>query len=254
MKKYTLKRYRYTPAYILIDNVLRRLFETSIELFTVPKLDASFSHLPFSGRHAMQKLLREFKFNSILDIGSGQGLHAALLKDHNKQVSTIDYGASEYFKEASGAAFDSSNSIIADFNEHEFTCQYDAIWCSHVLEHQPNPNIFLRKIYSLLPDEGILAITVPPARKIITGGHLSNWSAGLLLYNLVLAGFDCKNASILKYDYNISIIVQKKQAICEDLGYDYGDIKKIKRFLPDLAFFSTGDDVSFNGNIFKVNW
>jgi len=99
MKKYNLKRYRYTPAYILIDNVLRRLFETSIELFTVPKLDASFSHLPFSG-HAMQKLLREFKFNSILDIGSGQGLHATLLKDHNKQVSTIDYGASEYFKEA----------------------------------------------------------------------------------------------------------------------------------------------------------
>jgi len=105
-----------------------------------------------------------------------------------------------------------------------------------------------------LPDEGILAITVPPARKIISGGHLSNWSAGLLLYNLVLAGFDCKNASILKYGYNVSIIVQKKQAICDDLVYDYGDIMKIKRFLPDVAFFSTGDDVSFNGNIFKVNW
>ena len=68
MKKDTLSRYRFTPAYLLIDNVLRRLFEIPIELFTVPKLDASFSNLPFSS-HAMQKLLREFKFNSILDIG-----------------------------------------------------------------------------------------------------------------------------------------------------------------------------------------
>ena len=123
-----------------------------------------------------------------------------------------------------------------------------------MLEHQPNPNIFLTKIFSLLRDGGVLAITVPPARNTMSGGHLTNWNAGLLLYNLVLAGFDCSGASILKYGYNISLIVQKSPAVYPPLSYDSGDLRKIKNCLPRLKFFATENDDPFNGNIFKVNW
>ena len=89
----------------------------------------------------------------------------------------------------------------------------------------------------MLHEGGILAITVPPTRNTIVGGHVSNWNAGLLLYHLVLAGFNCKNANILKYYYNISIIVKKNtinSVNLESLSFDTGDTRKIKPFLPNF--------------------
>ena len=252
MKKYTLNRYRRTPIYILLGKAIRKVYESIIELMTVPKLYDPFRKLPFSG-HAMQKLLKDYEFTSVLDIGSGEGVHADILQSHNKIVTTIDYGDSIYFERADIAGT-ARSTIIADFNEYNFTSKYDAVWCSHVLEHQPNPNIFLIKIYSLLKEGGVLAITVPPSRNTMSGGHLSNWNAGLLLYNLVLAGFDCSEASILKYGYNISLIVEKSPAVFPPLSYDSGDLRKIKKCLPDVRFFSSENDDPFNGNIFKINW
>ncbi len=253
MKKYTLNRYRRTPVYILLGKTIRKIYESLIELITVPKLQEPFRHLPFSGQ-AMQKLLQDYEFTSVLDIGSGEGVHANILRDHNKDVTTIDYGDSIYFERAEDTSEIARNTIIADFNEYNFISKYDAVWCSHVLEHQANANIFLTKIYNLLSDGGVLAITVPPARNTMSGGHLTNWNAGLLLYNLVLAGFDCREASILKYGYNISLIVEKIPAAYPPLSYDSGDLRKIKKCLPDLNFFATENDDPFNGNIFKINW
>ena len=40
------------------------------------------------------------------------------------------------------------NSDLKALNDYKFDCQYDAVWCSHVLEHQPNPNIFLKGVNS----------------------------------------------------------------------------------------------------------
>ena len=138
------------------------------------------------------------------------------------------------------------------FNDKEF----DYVICSHVLEHQLNVNSFLKKLYSLIENDGFLAITVPPARSTIVGGHLTNWNAGLLLYNLVLAGFDCSNAKILAYGYNISIIVQKKRkvSVIPSLGYDVGDIRLIKPFLPQLKYFSSELDDPFFGYILIHDW
>ena len=85
MRKYTLNRYGTTPKYILAGKSARKIYESVIEFFTVPKLHESFRHLPFSGQ-AMQKLLQDYEFTSVLDIGSGEGLHANILKNH-KQIN-----------------------------------------------------------------------------------------------------------------------------------------------------------------------
>ena len=61
---------------------------------------------------------------------------------------------------------------------------------SHVLEHQFDPQRFLRKIYECLNPDGVLALTVPPRKDEIVGGHVSLWNGGLLLYHLVLAHLD----------------------------------------------------------------
>ena len=78
------------------------------------------------------------------------------------------------------------------------------------MEHQINVNSFLEKIRKDLKEDGFLCITVPPAKHKMVGGHVTIWNPLLLIYNVVLAGFDCKNVAVKKYDYNISLFLRKK--------------------------------------------
>lgn len=201
---------------------------------------------------ALYKLLNDYEFNSVLDIGCGEGLHSNIFLNNGKKVTAIDYGKSFYYDNNTYK----SDVITADFNTYKFDRQFDCIWCSHILEHQRNPGMFLDKIKSLLKENGVLAITVPPYKSEIVGGHISFWNVGLLLYNLVIAGFDCSNAIASKYKYNISVIV-KNISLFEKLNliYDSGDITSILIYLPsDLQFIYGRKDFSFNGNIENINW
>ena len=54
-----------------------------------------FSHVRFA-QEALQKLLDEYEFNSVLDVGSGEGLHAEIFKAHRKEVTAIDFGEPIY--------------------------------------------------------------------------------------------------------------------------------------------------------------
>jgi SAM-dependent methyltransferase len=172
------------------------------------------------------------EFNTVLDVGCGEGLHAGAFRDAGKDVTTISLGQAD---------------IVADFVTAGLG-KYDCVWASHVLEHQRNVGLFLEKCFSVLKENGILAVTVPPARDGIVGGHLTIWNAGLLLYNMILAGFDCSQAMVNTYGYNISVIVRKKKAHLPALVMDYGDIQKIARFFPFPA------EHGFNGNIMECNW
>ncbi|MBA1142490.1 class I SAM-dependent methyltransferase [Mesorhizobium neociceri] len=73
---------------------------------------------------------------------------------------------------------------------------FDAVWVCHVLEHQPNPNAFVRAYLDRLRPGGLIVATVPPTKNQIVGRNVSLWNAGLLLYHLILAGFDCRRASV----------------------------------------------------------
>lgn len=203
-----------------------------------------FSKVPFAAE-TLQYLISNFNFETVLDVGSGQGLHSDVFLECNKRVSSIDFGSSVYFEKRS----ERHDAIIGDYYEYKFDAKFDAIWASHVLEHQPNPNLFLRKIHSDLKEHGVLAVTVPPLKHEIVGGHVTLWNAGLLLYQLVLAGFNCKEAHIKSYGYNISVIVKKKSINSYPvLDYDKGDIDRLKEFLPD------GLTEPFNGVISELNW
>jgi len=191
------------------------------------------------GNEAAVKLAKDYSFKTLLDIGSGpsQGLNAAnffkeLAKDVTRQDINPDY----------------KPDLLGDFNNLATDKLYDCIWCSHVLEHQLNVNHFLTKIFHTLKDDGVLAITVPPAKHEIVGGHVTLWNAGLLLYNLILAGFDCKDAAVKSYGYNISVIVNKRTAILSELNYDAGDINALNKFFP-LGVYE-----GFDGNIQEINW
>ena len=191
------------------------------------------------GNEAAIKLAKDYSFKTLLDIGCGEpsGVNAAnffkeLAKDVTRQDINPDY----------------KPDLLGDFNNLATDKLYDCIWCSHVLEHQLNTHDFLVKLYHTCKTDGVVAITVPPLKHEIVGGHVTLWNGGLLLYNMILAGFDCSKASLAEYDYNISVIVKKQRAELPDLKYDAGDILALQRFFP-LPF---GD--GFDGRLTKINW
>lgn len=174
---------------------------------------------------------------TILDIGSGPGIHAEMFREAGKAVTTTDLRW--------------PCDIPGDFMADSWRCakDFDLIWCSHVLEHQLNVNAFLKKIFWLFNPGGYLAITVPPMKPQIVGGHVTLWNAGLLLYNLILAGFDCSKASVLTDGYDISVIVRREERIVlPELAMDKGDIELLAPFFPVPVF------QGFDGNIASVNW
>lgn len=189
----------------------------------------------FRSDQALVFLIENFAFNTVLDIGCGLGKHSTYLENAGKKVTSTDIKCF-YEKTVVG------NYLDLDFEPHDIT------WVSHVLEHQLNVNKFLKKVRHDTKTGGYTCITVPPGKNEIVGGHVSIWNAGLLLYNLVLAGFNCSNAHIKKYNYNISIIAQADDFILPELNYDSGDITLLKPWLPN--FCTEG----FNGEISEWNW
>ena len=209
-----------------------------------PQLRDEFQDIYLAGL-CLQKLLDDFDFSTVLDIGSGSGQHSAVFERYNKKVTQIDMGRSWHYQKSSGAR----EIILGNYVEYDFEKTFDAIWVSHVLEHQPNAGIFLRKIHSDLTEGGILAITVPPLKHEIVGGHVNLWNAGILLYNLILVGFDCRKAHVLSYGYNISVILKKKSVTLPDnLSWDKGDIDKLKQYFPP------GCQEGFDGNLRELEW
>lgn len=184
--------------------------------------------------HALNKVLTYPDIVNVLDVGSGRGEHAEIMRAAGMTVTTN--------------SLEPPADYVCDFLELPDDEFFDCLWCSHVLEHQPNPGLFLQKCFRLLRDDGLLAITVPPAKPAVVGGHVSLWNMGILLYHLILAGFDCRQAQGKQYGYNISVLVRKKAAELPELRMDCGDIERLAEFFPFKA------EHGFNGEIQKINW
>ena len=213
----------------------------------LPKLDDEFSKLILSG-HALQKLIKDYNFQTVIDIGSGAGDHAKILHKYQKKVTALDFGTSIYAQKK-GNNYDEIEHIEIDFFAYKPSHKFDCVWASHVLEHQGNPGMFINRCTQLVKENGILAITVPPMEQRVLGGHLTNWNAGLLIYNLVLNGIDCSECSIMSYGYNISVIVSNRKRPSVDLTYDNGDITRLLQYFPECI-----KTEPFDGRIRNWNW
>ena len=112
----------------------------------------------------------------------------------------------------------------------------------------PNVRSFLMTLAQDCKPGGVLAITVPPFKHDIVGGHLSVWNAGLLAYNLVVAGIDCSAIRVKKYGYNISVIVRNNRITLPRLANDSGDLETLRRYLPGFV------QTNVSGDIDQWNW
>jgi len=167
----------------------------------------------------------------LLDIGGALGVHARYFRERhdNVQVDLLEPGRSA-----------AEDAISHDFERFTPAAPYDFIWASHVLEHARNPGSFLDKIHRSLAEGGWLAVTVPPLKHEITFAHKTLWKAGLLLVHLVDAGFDCRDARVATYGYNISVLARKTNA----------PVKAQREAMPAVAFRG----IYFEGRIRRLNW
>lgn len=184
---------------------------------------------------ALHRVMAIPGITTVLDVGSGGGKHARILTDAGKKVTCVDYGRSVYYdrtQESAPDVYSGINVIHGDYLAIDVGNKFDLVWASHVLEHQRNVGLFIDKLIADAKEGGWLCITVPPAKPFIVGGHLTLWNAGLLLYNLVLAGLDCSQAEVLNYGYNISVIVQNRRINLPELDYDSGDVDRLSKYFP----------------------
>lgn len=177
------------------------------------------------------------KFTSVLDIGCGRGEATRHFMQRGKSVTSVDI-----------VNVGTPNVTIGNYMDLKLG-KYDLIWASHVLEHQLNVNAFLSKCRSEQDEGGLICITVPPLKHEIVGGHVTLWNAGLVMYNLILAGYNCRECHIKQYGYNISVIAKADNFTLPALRYDYGDIDTLKEFFPPEFGYQ-----GFNGDIREYNW
>jgi SAM-dependent methyltransferase len=184
---------------------------------------------------ALERFLLLDDAKTVIDVGSGTGEHARYMRAAGKNVFCISMIEPADF--------------LGDYLYYKAPQKADGIWASHVLEHVTSTGVFLKKCFDDLREDGVLAVTVPPLKHNIVGGHMTLWNEGLLLYNLISAGFDCSEAQVGVYGYNISVIVRKKTArLPADLYRDEGDIEKLKDFFPIAVH------AGIDGRFGNINW
>lgn len=198
-----------------------------------------------NGREALKIALR-LPGDTVLDVGCGQGEHVRAFQNVGKEVWGCNlHDRIESVRELLGDKFRSG-----DFLEIEWPCLFDTIWCCHVLEHVENPHLFLKQIKNNLRQGGYACVTVPPRKDNIVSGHVSLWNAGLLLYHLIMAGFNCRNAKVRTEGYNCSVIVSEK--LDKELSFPAG-LEDIQPYLP-MDFNGKIPPTGFNGVISSINW
>jgi len=210
----------------------------------------------FLGKDAIDKIISFKDWSSFLDIGAGKCQQSNFLKKHtNKNIYTNDLNT----ESQNCSNIKNSYDFVGEFQKIEFKDKkFDVVCAIHVLEHVLNVNEFLKKMISVTKENGYLCVVVPIRKPFVVSGHMSIWNPGLLIYNLVAAGLDCKECMILQKDYEISVIVKaNKRDTSKDhlfLCRDTGDLKNLKNYFPKILHESIDDYDCFDGDIFMLNW
>ncbi len=194
-------------------------FEINQDSFTI--LDQFLDQIPDRAR--------------VLEIGPAQFHHTKhILKD--KKVGSIDIVEKHTQTEILWEEDIFVSLIFKDVKDlPRANLIYDGIWCSHVLEHIYDVHTFLSIIYKKLNVDGVLGLIVPPLKHNLVGGHINLFTPLTLVYNLILAGFDCSNPIAFgTLGYNNYIILKKKPSNISEIELisGKGDIEKLSHLFP----------------------
>lgn len=148
---------------------------------------AKFSR--YTGQRAGQCLdiVLGYKPETVIDVGSGQGQHARIMREAGINVTTISLSPPADY--------------VGDYSSYSGSAA-DVVWASHILEHVQNVGEFIKwcKLYALEK----IAITVPPAKSEFVAGHINLFTAPTFCYTLIVSGLKIERFGC--YGYNMSAI------------------------------------------------
>lgn len=120
----------------------------------------------------------------MLDVGTGGGYFLRICKKLGAETFGVDPSV-EAVATARAQGLDIFHGTIHDF---QHAGQFDVITANQVLEHTPDPVIVLRKMRSLVADEGVIWISVPNFGCIWSRLLGWRWDGADLPYHLVHFG------------------------------------------------------------------
>jgi len=181
------------------------------------------------GQRLLEYVLDKFPSpGSVTDVGTGAGFSAKVFLEFKYDVTGISLGDAP-----------KSNTLHPKYthikkNVFDVELRHaDILWCCHTLEHIPNVGMFLTKCRWLTKPGGMFCIVVPSdPTNLLVDGHLTFWTPAHLIYNLVLAGFNCKDAKWYTEGRDIALIVPRDDMPQVDLHYDSGDLEYLTPYFP----------------------
>ena len=117
----------------------------------------------------------EFTNKSVIDIGCGNGMLLKFLSENFNVSSQTGMEYSEAAIEVAARINPEAEYIVHDINL-SYPVQYEAVICTEVLEHILHPGNAFKNLLEMLPEGGILLITVPNGRFDTFSGHVNFWS------------------------------------------------------------------------------
>jgi 2-polyprenyl-3-methyl-5-hydroxy-6-metoxy-1,4-benzoquinol methylase len=156
------------------EKVLTELYQKNyfvsenIDYFKQYERDGDWWVLNFSDRYEFFESKLDPAQRTLLDIGSGAGFFLQVGKNRGWKVKGIEpsRSAATYAKEM---GLDVENDFFTENVKN--LGKFDVVNLTAVLEHVPNPKVFLRNAVSHLKDKGILCLSVPndfnPFQKIL---------------------------------------------------------------------------------------
>ncbi|MFW6122195.1 MAG: hypothetical protein ACOC80_15035, partial [Petrotogales bacterium] len=131
------------------------------------------------------------------------------------------------------------NLNIFDFKPQN---KYQSVITSHVIEHCANTEIFVKTLFNTIEEESNFCIIWPKPKFSIVGGHVHIFNPGLVLYNLIRCGIDCRKVHIIHNGYSYAVMGVYKRFDLPNLTYDKHELLRLSKWFPCKVSHN------FNGN------
>lgn len=184
------------------------------------------------GYFALDKIITQLwqQNKSVIDVGAGRGECAQIFAEAGFDTTAVDLQPAP-----PGVPWHHLQTDFMQLRKRpELHNSFDVVWCCHMLEHTQNLHAAIELIFNLCKPDGLVAVTVPPAKAEVVGGHYNLFTPGHLSYNIAAAGWRTDQATIASYGYNISLLTKPLRVPKEmlaNLRHDAGDIETLAPFM-----------------------